>query len=171
MAEESKDDNYVTVKGMGTMTTEEAATVLMNYANRENLEFEFELVDVKKYVLAFRRNQYRLPLIRVTNTVNNETYHLKPEKIIGGGTYGIIVKYNCPTKDLVWTIKIEQLDNASETGIITNLNDKKIHCGQITAYHLGNTEILIISKTKEITTVRADFNRLETMQGDLSQDG
>jgi hypothetical protein len=151
----------------------------------EKIVFEHKFPE---HVLEFDTKKYILPLInakfgfsgsslkctlsfgQVENPVILTFY---PETIIGGGTYGIIVRYKCRNiPELEWLVKVEGTPKgvpSNDTKAIQLLNDNKIVCGQIQASYLGTTGVMVQTGDNMPIHAWADFNLLEKMQGDLGQ--
>jgi hypothetical protein len=182
------EDDTCHVIGHGELSVFEAARLLLStdHMNIENLQVEIEDKYRKLvHTIADRqRVEYTLPQIKVTDTTTKTyTYTFTPVTILGGGSYGIVVRYEVPgIQGLQWVVKIERLNTLSgektapppskETLLINELTKYQIDCGQIKAWHLGQKQITIQELDPipdPIETTWADFNLLEPMSGDLSK--
>jgi serine/threonine protein kinase len=192
-------DSVVNYLGFGQCDVEKVAKVLLDKEKTDrtsNISIHFYAdwhgIQTKKYVFIYDNYEYSLPEIGVKDISDNAdescTYRLIPEQIIGGGSYGIVVKYTEPfTANFAWFIKIEYSDESmfdshgrqkrvpehtSEYDIVKTLNTKNINCGQIGAKNLTITPTLIKVKDLEEKGPEvfrfADFILLESMQGNLN---
>ena len=193
-----KVDESVYIKGYGTFKVEDAATLMLLTTKNINVkELDIKILSCnntppkrtkpKRLIFKTRWNKtyYNLPRIQVK--LNKKTYVFTPDTIMGGGTYGIVVRYNTPKfKGFYWVIKVELsgttvntnqlldgsgIKSSSDTTIIDNLNTNDIKCGQMEAKHLGKGLISyqkIAPKKRRRKLDWADFNLLEPMSGDLS---
>jgi hypothetical protein len=189
MSEDSKTEDTDTchVLGHGELSVPEAARLLLStdHIDRDQLQVEFlDKMTNLGYTTSFPEMLYELPQIRVSDVSGlGCSYLFDPLKILGGGSYGIVVRYKAQDiENFYWVVKIERLSQSTsiegvsavepsdETNLINMLNKRDIRCGQMGAWSLGQYRIRIEDlSSKKVEVDWADFNLLEPMSGDLSK--